>query len=216
MEEIKKDLLEPFVSFSTVIYTINKPEFLEDVKDASNDALEESKKHVKQNDIYPATMSTTLSGREKTKAFEHFIAQSSWTILDNQGYNMEMFNTYVSELWTQEHRKYSGMEQHVHAYGIQLSGFYFLEIPDDGCMVQLHDPRPGKVIASLPEKDMAKVTEASNSIFIKPKPGMFMFTNSWLPHSFTRNGSDETVKFVHFNVSIMPAKTEAVPAPVVV
>jgi len=129
---------------------------------------------------------------------------------------MQYFNTYVSEIWTQEHRKYSNMEQHVHSYGIQLSGFYFLETPDNGCMAQLHDPRPGKVIASLPEKDMTQVTEASSAIFIKPQPGMFIFTNSWLPHSFTRNAADEPVKFVHFNVSVMQAAAPAPEAPVVV
>lgn len=216
MEEIKKDILEPFVSFSTVVYTINKPEFLEDVKAASNDALEESRKHVTENEIYPSTMSTTLSGREKAKAFEQFIAQCSWEILDSQGYNMTAFNTFVSEIWTQEHRKYSNMEQHVHPYGVQLSGFYFLETPENGCMAELHDPRPGKVIASLPEKDMTKVTEASNAIFIKPQPGLFIFTNSWLPHSFTRNGADEPVKFVHFNVSVMQAAPAVQEGPVVV
>lgn len=216
MEEIKKDVLEPFASFSTLIYTINKPEFLEDIKKASDTALEESKKSIQENKIYPSTMSTTLSGREKTKAFEQFIAQCSWQILDSQGYNMDMFNTFVSELWTQEHRKYSNMEQHVHPYGVQLSGFYFLETPDSGCMAQLHDPRPGKVISSLPEKDATQVTEASNAVFIKPQPGMFLFTNSWLPHSFTRNGSDEPVKFVHFNVSVMAAKQVAQEGPIIV
>jgi uncharacterized protein (TIGR02466 family) len=216
MEEVKKDVLEPFASFSTIVYTINKPEFLEDVKAASNDAIEESRKNTEQNEIYPATMSTTLSGKEKTKAFEQFIAQCSWEILDSQGYNMNLFNTFVSELWAQEHRKYSSMEQHVHPHGVQLSGFYFLEKTEEGCMAQLHDPRPGKVIDSLPEKDMTQVTEASNSIFIKPQPGMFIFTSSWLPHSFTRNGSDNPIKFVHFNVSVMQAAPVAPEAPVVV
>lgn len=216
MEEVKKDVLEPFASFSTIVYTINKPEFLEDVKAASNDALEETRKNTEQNEIYPSTMSTSLSGREKTKDFEQFIAQCSWGILENQGYNMSLINTYVSELWAQEHRKYSSMEQHVHNHGVQLSGFYFLNDTEEGCMAQLHDPRPGKVISGLPEKDMAQVTEASNAIFIKPKAGMFIFTNSWVPHSFTRNGSNEPVRFVHFNVSVMQAAAPAPEAPVVV
>lgn len=204
MEEVKKDIIEPFASFQSTVYTLKKPEFLDDVKEASEEALEESRKAKEDNEIYPSTMSTTLSGKEKTKAFEQFIAQSAWQILDNQGYNMAPFTTYVSEVWAQEHRKFSGMEQHVHPYGVQISGFYFLDTPDEGCMAELHDPRPGKVISSLPPKDLTKVTEANNSIFIKPQPGMFIFTNSWLAHSFTRNGSDTPVKFVHFNVSVMP------------
>lgn len=216
MEEVKKDVLEPFASFSSTIYTITKTEFLDAVREASNEALEESKKEHEQNEIYPSTMSTTLSGREKTKEFEQFIAQACWQVLSSQGYNMEFFNTYISELWCQEHRKFSNMEQHVHPYGVQLSGFYFLDTPEEGCMVELHDPRPGKVIASLPARDMTQVTEASNSIYIKPKPGMFVITNSWLPHSFTRNGSDTPVKFVHFNVSVAPAAPVAKEEPVVV
>lgn len=216
MEDTKKDVLEPFASFSTVVYTINKPEFLEAVRLAANEALDQSKKQAQENEIYPSTMSTSLIGNQKIEAFEQFIAQCSWEILDNQGYNMKVFNTFVSELWAQEHRKYSGMEQHVHPYGVQLSGFYFLETPDNGCMAQLYDPRPGKVIASLPEKDLNKVTEASNAIYIKPQQGMFIFTNSWLPHSFTRNGSDEPVKFVHFNVSVTAVPEVVQSCPIIV
>jgi uncharacterized protein (TIGR02466 family) len=209
MEEVKKDILEPFVSFPSTIYTIIKTEFLDDVKEASHEALEESKKLHEGSEIYPSTMSTTLKSKENTKEFEQFIAQSAWQILDNQGYAMQHFNTYVSELWCQEHRKFSSMEQHVHPYGVQLSGFYFLDTPEEGCMAELHDPRPGKVISGLPAKDPTQVTQASNSIFMKPKPGMFIFTNSWLAHSFTRNGSDSPVKFVHFNVSAIPAAPQA-------
>jgi hypothetical protein len=32
-----------------------------------------------------------------------------------------------------------------------------------------------------------------------------MFTNSWLPHSFTKNPSKKPFKFIHFNVGVMPA-----------
>ena len=132
------------------------------------------------------------------------------------GHNMVGYNTFISELWSQEHYKFSSMDTHVHPYGAALSGFYFLEVPDGGCMVQLHDPRPGKVQISLPEADATKVTEASNSFFIKPEPGMFIFSNSWLPHSFTRNTSDKSVKFVHFNISTITVPQKTIPAPVVI
>ena len=33
------------------------------------------------------------------------------------------------------------------------------------------------------------------------KPGTLIFTNAWLPHSFTRNANDkESVEFTHFNI----------------
>lgn len=216
MNQIKKDVLEPFASFSSTIYTIIKTEFLDAVKEASNIALEESKRIHEANEVYQSTMSTTLIGKEKIRNFEQFVVQSAWQILDSQGYDMAKFNTIVSELWAQEHKKYSDMDQHVHMYGVQVSGFYFLETPENGCMVQLHDPRPGKVMSSLQEKDKMVVTSASNSVFIKPQPGLFVFTNSWLPHSFTRNGSDDSVKFVHFNVSVIPANTSGQEGPVII
>jgi hypothetical protein len=34
-----------------------------------------------------------------------------------------------------------------------------------------------------------------------PKPGMLIFANSWLAHSFTRHAADLPIKFVHFNLS---------------
>lgn len=208
---MQQSTLTPSPYFSSVVYTIEKPEFLKDAMLASNELLEQAKKARPINDTYPSVMSSSMSGLSLVAGLERFIAESAWIILDNQGYKMDGLLAYVSEFWAQEHFKYSGMEQHVHPHGVVISGFYFLTSPDDGCMVEIHDPRPGKVQASLPFKDLSKVGEANNSLFIKPKPGMFVFTNSWLPHSFTRNSSDESVKFIHFNVSVRPADPPAGP-----
>jgi uncharacterized protein (TIGR02466 family) len=100
------------------------------------------------------------------------------------------------------------MEQHIHSGGVVLSGFYFLDTPDGGQMIELHDPRPGKVQASLKLKDPTQVKEANNSLFIKPESGLLVFSNSWLPHSFTRNTSSEPCKFIHFNISVKPLKLQ--------
>lgn len=203
-----KDIINPTATFISTVYTIEKTEFLDTTLKVSNEALEVAKKDHKMNETYPVVMSTALMGNPVIKDLEVFIAQSGWVILDGQGYDMSSTNTYVSELWCQEHFKYSGMEQHVHQYGVLLSGFYFLETPEEGSLIEFHDPRPGKVQTSLKFKDITKITEASNSIFIQPKPGMLVISNSWLPHSFTRNASDKPCKFIHFNISIMPAKKE--------
>lgn len=206
-----QDTFIPLAQFSSILYTINKPEFLEAVKTVSLNALEAVKKEREMNETYPMVMSAGMGGNPDIRDFETFIAQAGWNILDTQGYNMDSFNTFVSELWCQEHFKYSGMEQHVHPYGVLLSGFYFLETPEDGPMVEFHDPRPGKVQASLPAKDLSKITEANNSVYIKPEPGMFIISNAWLPHSFTRNASTEACKFMHFNISSVftqPTKEE--------
>lgn len=194
-----------------MVYTIQKPEFLADALAISDELLTEAKTARPMNDTYPFVMSDSMIGKERTRALEQFIAESAWAILDNQGYRMDAFMTYVSEFWAQEHFKYSGMEQHVHPYGVVLSGFYFLTAPQGGSVVELHDPRPGKVQASLPIKEQNQVRDANNMLHITPEPGLMVFSNAWLPHSFTRNSSDDPVKFIHFNVSVRPAERPSGP-----
>lgn len=201
-----QNILTPVGYFASMIYTIQKPEFLEGANAVSTELLDAAKKARPMNETYPSVMSGSMIGVPALHGLEQFIAQSAWTILDSQGYRMDDFLAYVSEFWVQEHFKYSGMEQHVHPHGVVISGFYFLTAPEEGCIIELHDPRPGKVQASLPFKDLSQVKEANNSLFIKPVPGMAIFSNSWLPHSFTRNASNESVKFIHFNVSVRPAE----------
>jgi uncharacterized protein (TIGR02466 family) len=211
MTDTPQDIFAPFAYFPTTIYTIKKPEFLETVSSVSKEALSAAKEHHEMNQTYPVVMSVGMMGDTRIADFETFIAQAGWTVLDNQGYDMSLFNTYVSELWCQEHFKFSGMEQHVHPYGVYLSGFYFLDTPENGPVIEIHDPRPGKVQASLPYKQTTDVSEAHNSLYIKPEPGLMVISNSWLPHSFTRNSSDEPARFIHFNISIMPAQQEQQP-----
>jgi uncharacterized protein (TIGR02466 family) len=208
---MEKTTLNQEAHFASVIYSIKRPDLLIEVGSAVNELLERVKAAKPINEVYPVYMTETLSGNANTAKLEQFIAESAWAILNDQGYMMDAFETFVSEFWAQEHHKHSGMEQHVHPYGVMLSGFYFLKTPEQGCMVELHDPRPGKVQASLPPRDLSKVTQANNSLLIKPEPGLMVFTNAWLPHSFTRNASDEPATFIHFNVSVRTAQQQTGP-----
>lgn len=208
---MEQSVLNPEAHFASVIYTIKKPEFLAETDEAVAELLDRVKTDRPLNEVYPVYMTGSLSGHPKTAKLEQFIAESAWAILNDQGYQMDAFETFVSEFWAQEHHKHSGMDQHVHPYGVALSGFYFLKTPENGCMAEIHDPRPGKVQASLPPRDLSKVTQANNSLLIKPEPGMMVFTNAWLPHSFTRNASDEPATFIHFNVSVRQAQQPAGP-----
>ena len=55
-------------------------------------------------------------------------------------------------------------------------------------------------------------TPASKMINFTPKPGMMIFANSWLAHSFTRHAAELPIKFVHFNLTVISqAKTCAIP-----
>jgi uncharacterized protein (TIGR02466 family) len=131
---------------------------------------------------------------------------------------MENFTTQFSEFWCQEHYKHSSMEQHVHGYGSQIVGFYFTETPENCSRIVFHDPRPAKVQIDLPESDMTQAMPASKMINFEPKPGMLMFTNAWLAHSFTRHAANKPIQFIHFNLYVQPnqqAPTCAAPAEVI-
>ena len=204
------DDLQPVYCFPSIVVTAFKPEFLEAVNAVSDENLAQQPDDI--NEIFPAKMSGDFSQDPRLADFCTFIGKSAWEILRNQGHDMQNASTFFTEMWTQEHHKHSLMEQHVHGNGAQLVGFYFLETPENCSKALFYDPRPGKVQINLPEADMSEITPASNMIGFEAKPGTMIFANSWLPHGFTRHGSDEPIKFVHFNINVeyAPAQTAEV------
>ena len=215
-EDKKSDTLQANLHFPTIVYTIEKPEFLEVVSKVANEALQESHAKQERNELYPVYMTGNLFDKPEIIPFQYYVGGTAYNILVEQGYNLDGFETYFSEMWCQEHYKHSSMEQHVHGAGSQIVGFYFLEVPEDGSRVLFHDPRAGKPLISWMEKDVTQATFASNIINFEAKPGMLMFTNAWLPHSFSKNGSDKPMKFIHFNLGLRQAiniNTLACPAP---
>jgi len=190
--------------FPCPIYIIERPDFLETVSPVSEEALVEARKTQSLNEIYPLYMTGSYFNDPRMFKFSEFIGATAWNILSEQGYAMQDKAVQFTEMWTQEHHKHSAMDAHVHGFGSQIVGFYFLETPEDGSRVVFHDPRAAKVQIDLPEQDMNMVTPASKMINFTPKPGMMIFANSWLSHSFTRHAAELPIKFVHFNLTVVP------------
>jgi len=130
------------------------------------------------------------------------IAHSSFEMLQDQGYDMSSMMTNVSEFWGQEFMRSGQHMEHVHGHGAQITGFYFVSVPDNGSVPIVFDPRAGKKQISLRQTDIETVTFASEQIMLQVKPGDLMLFNSWLPHGFTRHESDEPFQFIHFNVAV--------------
>lgn len=195
--------------FPCPIYVIDRPDFLAAVQVVSEDSLVAAREARRLNDIYPVMMGNSYHNDPRIKTFGEYVAATAWNILDSQGYAMQHFNAFFESMWTQEHHKQSSMEQHVHGGGIQIVGFYFLEVPDGSSRVVFHDPRPGKVMGDLPQKDISQATPASQMINFEAKPGRLIFSNAWLPHSFTRHAGDKPLKFVHFNLGVMYSNPQA-------
>lgn len=202
-EVVKQTQLQVAYHFPCPIYVIERPDFLEVVNTVSEEGLEVAKKAQPLNDIYPVHMTGNYFGDPRMAGFTEFVGGTAWNILNEQGYAMQDKAVSFMEMWTQEHHKHSAMDAHVHGYGSQITGFYFLDTPEDCSRVVFHDPRAGKVQLDLPEQDMGMATPASKMINFTPKPGMMIFANSWLSHSFTRHAADLPIKFVHFNLTVI-------------
>jgi uncharacterized protein (TIGR02466 family) len=199
--------------FPCPIYLIERPDFLETVKQVSEEGLAEQRKTHELNEIYPVVMSGNFFADPRMAKFSEFVGATAWNILNEQGYAMQDKSVQFTEMWTQEHHKHSAMDQHVHGFGSQIVGFYFLETPENCSRVVFHDPRAAKVQIDLPEHDMNMATPASKMINFAPKPGLMIFANSWLAHSFTRHAADLPIKFVHFNLTVIMTPQAACPMP---
>jgi uncharacterized protein (TIGR02466 family) len=209
---VQNTQLQVAYHFPCLIYIIERPDFLKIVNDVSEEALEVQRKERDLNEIYPLYMTGNYFGDPRIASFSEFVGATAWNILNEQGYVMGDKAVSFMEMWTQEHYKHSAMDAHVHGYGSQITGFYFLETPEGSSKVVFHDPRSGKVQIDLPEHDMNTATPASKMINFTPKPGMMIFANSWLAHSFTRHAADLPIKFVHFNLTVVQ-QPQTCPAP---
>lgn len=198
-------------------YWIERPEFLGVAREVSYEYLEKAKKQLGScNPVYPVYITEYMNDPKLYPMIE-YTCQAGYNILESQGFNMQNLATVCTEFWCQEHGKYSGHDEHVHGFTHQITGMYFLDVPDDSCQLVLHDPRPAKRMINMYEKNRDELTYASLATYFKPNPGSFYFTNSWLPHAFTRNSNDAPFRFIHFNLSVtVDQNRQTKPEPIIV
>lgn len=190
--------------FQTKVYAIKKVEFLDAVSAVSKRYVQESYERLGEGK-HMTVMTGNFAHEESIKDFSEYVSQTAWNILQSQGYAMDKLVTFFTEMWTQEHNSFSDMAYHVHNMGSQITAFYFLDVPPGGCHMLIHDPRPTKMMINLPDSDEKKVSDATSHIVFTPEPGTLLLTNSWLPHSFSKNMSMEPTRFVHMNLGVMMA-----------
>lgn len=191
---------------SPVIY-FDKPEFIDLVNSVSEESLAAA--NVELDEIYPVRMSVDYSYNSKIEEFREFVGEVSWAVLKEQGYAMHRYRMAFTSMWTQEHHKHSMMEQHNHS-DAHIVGFYFLEVPDNSSKLLFHDPRIAKSMCELEQENINNVTSATSIINFIPRPGLLIFTNSWLSHSFTKHAAETPIKFIHFNIKAVQIEDAAV------
>ena len=145
--------------------------------------------------------SHSLEEFKEFKEFKEYILKASNRILDHMGYNTDPYKMFFTELWVQEFSK-SGAghhEGHIH-YDNHISGFYFLKATPRTSYPVFSDPRLGRVVSQLPEKNPFDTTFASNGIKFDVKPGSLILFPSFLEHSFPVDYGIDPFRFIHFNV----------------
>jgi len=165
-------------------------------------AIEDNKKNFIQNKDFGLNHnSESLINNSNFYKFSEFLLKRSFSFLENQGYCLKNYLLCLNDLWVQEFSKEGGGNHNTHVHSNNhISGFYFLKCSDKTSFPVFHDPRPGKLMNQLPEKDKKNITEASEAIPFTPKPGTFVFFNSYIGHEFVVDPGIEPFRFIHFNI----------------
>ncbi|CAB5221966.1 Conserved hypothetical protein CHP02466 [uncultured Caudovirales phage] len=191
--------------FSTSVYRINRADLLPAVKPVFDEYVGQAIANG-VDDTYPGVMTTVMHEDSRMSSLVNYISEIAWDVLDNQGYDMSLFYTSMHAMWGQNHPKMSSMDYHNHPNTV-LTCFYFIDTPSDSSMLSLYDPRQSKVFSNLPVKQDGKPSLAIDSINYTPNPGDIIFTNGWLPHSFSRNRSNIPYNFLHINIGVIPKQS---------
>ena len=199
--------------FTSPIYWIDKPEWTQALNKASDFFIEDAKKRnepeiKKRNKKYGfkgdfpwVHHSTSLINHPSFKVLQDYIGASAWNLLDGQGFDLTNHSIYITELWVQEFAKNSGGHHTLHThYNGHISGFFFLKASTKTSMPIFEDPRAGRMMNLLPQKDSSKITLASHQVNYLAKPGRLMFFNSYLPHMYSVDCGYEPFRFIHFNI----------------
>tara|TARA_R100001591_G_scaffold1478_2_gene3633 strand:+ start:1461 stop:2111 length:651 start_codon:yes stop_codon:yes gene_type:complete len=204
--------------FQSAVYRAEAPQFLEEInricdpfiveakkKTAPQIASREAKAGKDIGDIGLSYHTENLMALAELYQFRRFIKSTSENILESQGYDLKDYELKFTELWCQEFANKGGghHDTHIH-WNNHISGFYFLKCSDRTSAPLFHDPRAGKMMTQLPEKNQNIVTMATEKVLLRPKPGTVMFFNSYLPHQFAVDNGVDPFRFIHFNLQAVP------------
>lgn len=186
--------------FSSVIAYDYFPEWVEPCNQVADRVLKETdNKNVIVNHGYNIHM------EPEVKNIANEIGVLTRKFLTDQGYDLTKYSLIFESFWPQEFSKngWSYHDIHVHP-NTYVSGFLFLKCGENTSYPMFHDPRPGKNMLQLPELDKEKITLASASVHLKPKPGILMMFNSFLPHSYGLHDGVEDFRFIHYTIQVIP------------
>jgi|TARA_R110001632_G_scaffold121716_2_gene234377 uncharacterized protein (TIGR02466 family) len=186
--------VEAYSYFASSIYREERPEWV-------GETLEHTQKHYDQMPPHVVKQTGSMANDPDLGYLTSYFRDKGVSILKDQGYLTDEYEFYVSGMWGQEFACTGSNIMHVHGDS-QISGFYFLEVPEGGSYPIFDDPRPGKRMADLWAQPSDQVTMSTPQVhFNNAQAGTMMLFNSWLPHMITPNQSNNPTKFIHFILS---------------
>ena len=213
----QKDQLYREDYFSCPIYFMDKPEWVKKLNKASDPYIkkaaknnkkqidERTKKYGNKGDHGMVHHSTSLINDPKFADLQEWIIATANNLLIEQGYDLSGYQILLTEMWVQEFSKLGGGHHTLHTHwNGHMSGFYFLKASDATSRPVFEDPRPGRLMNLLPEKDKTKLTPATSQINYGVKPGRLIFFNSFMPHLYSVDNGYEPFRFIHWNLQAIP------------
>ena len=203
--------------FQCPIWFADEPAFVDKLNKASDSYIKESKKNMQKSinkrnkkygnkgDMGHVFHSTTLIGDPKFKQLQEYIGATSYNLLDEMGFDLSNFQIFITEMWVQEFAKQGGGHHTLHTHwNGHISGFCFLKASNATSRPMFEDPRHGNLMNLLPQKDINKISYASNQISYDVRPGRMIFFPSYMPHLYTVDMGYEPFRFIHWNCQAIP------------
>jgi uncharacterized protein (TIGR02466 family) len=212
--ELEKEFNRSYY-FSTPIYTIEKPEWVDSIDKACEKYILAAQKHHQKalnlrsiklkkdiGDHGFSYNSSSLINDPALKQLQDYVGLNSWLILNEMGFDVSKYEMYWTEFWVQQFGKNGGghHEGHIH-YDNHISGFYFLRCSDKTSYPVFQDPRYVKYMNNMPlNKDATSVSPAADKVMYKPKPGTLIFFPAYLEHQYVVDNGVDDFRFIHFNL----------------
>mgnify|MGYP003653032451 CR=1 FL=1 len=208
--------------FKSPVWVINIPDFLphlNKISDAyikkgslllkSKIKMRDKEMKRKLGDFAFSAHSPSMLGDPQIEEFAHFCGQQSYSYLEWKGFDLSTLDLHFTELWVQEFSKKGGGHHgtHIH-YNQHVSGFYFLKCSPRTSYPIFDDPRPGALMAKLPEKNEKQLTYANPSVHHRPQPGTMIIFPSYLSHQFAVDLGLDPFRFIHWNMQCRPKEPD--------
>ena len=198
--------------FQSPVYYEDKPEWVDKlnrlsdpyIASARKDQEENNKKKLDlgyKNDIGMTYHSSPLEPDQNFRFFHDYMAKKARWVLDDMGYDMDLYNLHYTESWVQEF-SFNGAGHHwfhTHANN-HISGFYFLKASDKTSKPLFQDPRTAHVPLKLKEKDSTKITPACDLVNYPVIPGSLMLFPAYMSHAYAVDHGIEPFRFIHINI----------------